>query len=127
MSVRGCGFSILWTIAISGIVFGAIFLIVGQIVLGAITSSIGVGALLWFWWFIKGQFILKSHQGPSSSKATKKLKKEPDLVELRQGKSWARKLKEMDGYEFEEFVANLFEEMGYETRVTKNQGIRGLT
>lgn len=31
----------------------------------------------------------------------------------------------MNGYEFEKFVARLFEEMGYETKVTKPSGDKG--
>lgn len=41
-------------------------------------------------------------------------------------KHWEAKLDEMGGYEFEEFVAQLFEKMGYETKVTKESGDQGV-
>ena len=41
-------------------------------------------------------------------------------------KDWKTKLGEMDGYEFEKFVAELFEEIGYETEVTPRSNDQGV-
>lgn len=134
MENKGCFYSSLLILGIGGLTGGLIGLSVGRAAFG---GSILLVSLLSF--FVL-RYSLHREPGPpavwlriwaNQSNVTKKEDTVEEVDEVLQKgsdkkKSWEDKLREMDGYEFEEFVANLFEEMGYDTRVTKKSGDQGV-
>jgi len=124
------GFSL--SAALGGTYLGVLYLLDGRMLLGKLTILVPWGlsvitGIVYSVLEFRGEVYSDSVQNSTAKAKNQKDKKQFGTKHTcGESKSWEAKLEEMDGYEFEEFVAKLFEKMGYETTVTKASNDQGV-